>query len=155
VTEYCIVRCIISSSSASLEIFEGMVEEKMRQGWKLGTFGFDGQSPYQSMHRKQSKQRAVKADAKAYGLHVKLTIEQYTSLRAGLSDEMVKTYIAKVNDYCAAKGRQYRDWAAAVRNFARHDGAWKDAPKAVAKCACGEPWKGTEGFCTQCGRDRK
>jgi hypothetical protein len=151
VTEYCIVR----SEATSLEIFEGMVEEKMRQGWKLGTFCLNVGMPYQSMYRTVSKPRAVKADAKAYGLHVKLTIEQYTSLRAGLSDEMVKTYIAKVNDYCAAKGRQYRDWAAAVRNFARHDGVWKDAPKTVAKCACGEPWKGTESFCVKCGRDRK
>jgi hypothetical protein len=150
VTEYCIVYMGMEVH----ETFEGVVEEKMRQGWKLGTFCVDNGCPYQTMYRKQAKPRAIKADAKAYGPHVKLTIEQYTSLRVGLGDTAVKTYIAKVNDYCAAKGRQYRDWAAVVRNFARRDGAWQDAPKAVAKCECGEPWKGTESFCVKCGRDR-
>lgn len=73
---------------------------------------------------KDSEQKAN--DRKAYGSHVKLSDQEYQALIAGLrGGEMdLKRLIASANDYCASRGKRYKDWAATIRNWARRDGSW-------------------------------
>lgn len=56
-----------------------------------------------------------------HGSHVKLKQGEYDRLKEMLNGSL-ETYIDKVNDYCAAKGKTYKDYAAAIRNFWRKDG---------------------------------
>ena len=55
-----------------------------------------------------------------YGSHVKLTSTEYEKLFHELGASTLKDLIDRVNDYCAATGKSYKDYAAAIRNFNRN-----------------------------------
>jgi len=57
-----------------------------------------------------------------YGSHVRLCEKQHKSLKEMLGEDQLSSYIDKVNDYCASKGKKYKDYAATIRNFWRRDG---------------------------------
>lgn len=45
----------------------------------------------------------------------------YDDLCKGYGQGTINDYIDKINDYCAAKGTSYRDYAAAIRQWIRRD----------------------------------
>ena len=57
----------------------------------------------------------------SFGSHVKLTATQMKELQDKHGEKRIADFIDRVNDYCASKGKTYKDWAAAIRNFIRND----------------------------------
>jgi hypothetical protein len=64
----------------------------------------------------------------AFGSHVRLTQDQIDSLKQTMNGSF-EHYVEAVNDYCAAKGKRYKDYAAAIRNFYRRDNKNKPQEK--------------------------
>jgi hypothetical protein len=64
----------------------------------------------------------------AFGSHVCLTQNQVESLKQTMNGSF-EHYVEAVNDYCAAKGKRYKDYAAAIRNFYRRDNKNKPQEK--------------------------
>ncbi len=54
--------------------------------------------------------------------HVLLTDEQYTKLIADFSEQIVKDYIRRVDEYCQQYGKSYNDYNLTIRNWLRRDG---------------------------------
>jgi uncharacterized protein YdaU (DUF1376 family) len=74
--------------------------------------------------RREEKSIEEKIERRAYGAYVKLTDTQYTALCQTLTEARVKGLIEQINDWIAAKGKApYKDYAAAIRQWARHDKA--------------------------------
>jgi len=114
-------------------------------------YGMDtvGETPYKYKSRSKSKS--------SYGESVLLADEEYAELKAGLGEKALREYIGKVNDYCASKGKAYKDYAATIRTWARKDNKWRDkqADKATVTCpVCAAVPAGTEGYCLRCGLER-
>src|SRR5208337_112600 len=59
---------------------------------------------------------------KFHGKYVQLTEDEYATLQTRYGAVMLEAYIEAVNDYCSNfKTGGYKDYAAAIRSFARHD----------------------------------
>lgn len=54
--------------------------------------------------------------------HVLLTDEQYTKLIADFSEQIVRDYIRRVDEYCQQYGKNYNDYNLTIRNWLRKDG---------------------------------
>lgn len=54
-----------------------------------------------------------------FGSHVKLTIEEHKALCETYGESLVATIIEEMNDWCLANGRNYKDYAAAIRQWFR------------------------------------
>jgi phage replication O-like protein O len=53
------------------------------------------------------------------GSHVQILQKEYEDLCNAHKKEMIDAMIVEVNDYCASKGKSYKDYAAAIRTFIR------------------------------------
>lgn len=74
----------------------------------------------------------------------------YAKLVDDYGQDTVDAYFQRVSDYCAAKGKCYKDHAAAVRRWLDNDGvAKRKKPKTCPKC--GVQRLGTMGYCHECG----
>ena len=54
--------------------------------------------------------------------HILLTEEQHTHLINDYGDELVKDYIQKMDEYIQLKGKTYKDYNLAIRNWIKKDG---------------------------------
>lgn len=54
--------------------------------------------------------------------HVLLTDEQYSKLIADYSEQIVRDYIRRVDEYCQQYGKSYNDYNLTIRNWLRKDG---------------------------------
>lgn len=74
----------------------------------------------------------------------------YAKLVDDYGQDTVDSYFQRVADYCASKGKRYKDHAAAVRRWMDTDGvAKRKKPKTCPKC--GVQRLGTMGYCHECG----
>lgn len=53
----------------------------------------------------------------SHGTHVKLLPDEYAKLCENHSKDEIDNLITQMNDYCAAKGTSYKDYAAALRQW--------------------------------------
>lgn len=64
----------------------------------------------------------LKDERKNFGKHVKLTSEEYQDLKKNFPSYDIDKMIQKVNDYISSHGKKdYKDYAAAIRNFIASD----------------------------------
>ena len=68
-----------------------------------------------------SKQKPTRHKYGEYN-HVLLTDEQYTKLIADFSEQIVRDYIRRVDEYCQQYGKSYNDYNLTIRNWLRRDG---------------------------------
>ena len=70
---------------------------------------------------KERKGKEIKESK--YGLykHVLLTQNQYDDLIKEHGEELIKSYIQKVDDYCETHGRRYERWKSAIQTYIRND----------------------------------
>lgn len=61
---------------------------------------------------------------KPYGeyKHVKLTDEQYKKLIEDYGESVTEDYIKRVDEWCQLKGKRYKDYSIAIRNWINQDG---------------------------------
>lgn len=88
-----------------------------------------------------------------YGSHVQLTDSDYGKLVADHGEAVIRDYIARVNDYCAAsRTGGYKDYAAATRNFLRKAGIEKRTrePPSGACPVCDKPIVDGATSCPEC-----
>ncbi len=77
---------------------------------------------YKETHTPKSpekKEGVCESDFVSHGSHVKLKPEQLTALNEKLGESMVKDLIEQVNDYCASIGKNYKCYAATIRQWAK------------------------------------
>ena len=63
---------------------------------------------------------APKGEFLSFGSHVKLKKEAYEELCLNNSKELIDLCITEMNDYLAAHGKKYKDYAAALRNWLKN-----------------------------------
>lgn len=61
--------------------------------------------------------------------HVLLTEEQHTNLIRDFGEEYVNEYITKIDEYIQLKGKPYKDYNLAIRNWLKNDGKTKPKEK--------------------------
>jgi len=70
---------------------------------------------------------------KRFGDHVVMTKKQAEKLTSDLGGwKVVEAYIERCNDYCASRGKVYKDYAATIRGWYRRDNP-EDIPKPKKK----------------------
>lgn len=66
---------------------------------------------------------------KSFGKFVKLNEDEYKTLCTTLGESKVKDLIDKINDYLASLGKkEYKDYAATIRNWARKESSYSKSP---------------------------
>jgi phage replication O-like protein O len=88
---------------------KGFTEERYRGLPPGGTF----------KRKEKEKKNKEEYIYSCFGSHVKIKKEEYESLCEKHSKEFIDSIIEEVNDYCASKGKSYKDYAAAIRTFLR------------------------------------
>lgn len=81
--------------------------------------------------------------------------DTYSALVTSYGKQTVDDYFERIADYCAAKGKRYKDHAATARNWLKRDNAPKLslADRGRTCPDCGYVSYSTESFCVNCGRD--
>ena len=142
------------------EVAEDWKEKRQKSARIAGLASAKARSTPRSTGRSTSRQRPTylptdlptyrptdKVKGEPHGSHVRLTNEQRQALIEGLKGgvETLEDLVGKVNDYCASKGKRYKDWAATIRNWARKDKLWGSEngkkPHEVYRDAPAERWK--------------
>lgn len=77
----------------------------------------------ENTHREKSKNVCVLS----IGSHVKIKQQDLDDLIETHGKSLIDSTIDAVNDYCAANGKSYRDYAAAIRNFIKRESERKVA----------------------------
>jgi len=78
-----------------------------------------GKDIYISKKSTEIPKKKEEPQRKFYGQFVKLTDQEYQSLTSELGIETLTELIPEVNDYCASHGKKYKNYASAIRTFAR------------------------------------
>jgi len=93
------------------------------------------------VHTKTPKEEPIEEEPKKeeyiyreFGSHLKIKEKDYLDLCSQHTKEFIHEIIDRVNDYCAANGKKYKDYAAAIRTFIRsHKSPSPGSPKSISQ----------------------
>lgn len=74
-----------------------------------------------SISKDIERERAHEEPLNKIGSFVALTTSDLEKLESEHGEAKIAEYIQAVNDYCASKGKRYKDYAATIRNWIRRD----------------------------------